>query len=232
MARARACAVHRLRDACSTSSSASRAKPDFFASDEETYATGLMFLAERFHFLLDAADDLGLIVVDSRFREDDARLRRFFADLTHDGTPVLSTRPDRRGPLPRSVALLDRPAMRRPRRRDHGGRRAGQRPRARLFAPPGAALRDAPAHRSARRGRPEALPGRRPSPARGDEALLSVDDERDEEELADEPAEGALDPDEVPPWLEPSATMARTSRSISRLRRSSASRRVRPRAGL
>ena len=28
-----------------------------------------------------------MIVVDSRFREDDARLRRFFADLTKDGTP-------------------------------------------------------------------------------------------------------------------------------------------------
>ncbi len=28
-----------------------------------------------------------MIVVDSRFREEDARLRRFFADLTKDGTP-------------------------------------------------------------------------------------------------------------------------------------------------
>lgn len=61
--------------------------PDFFANDEETYATGLMFLAERFQLLLAAEDDVGLIVVDSRFREDDARLRRFFADLTHDGSP-------------------------------------------------------------------------------------------------------------------------------------------------
>jgi hypothetical protein len=32
-------------------------------------------------------DDLGLIVVDSRFREEDTRLRRFFADLQKDGTP-------------------------------------------------------------------------------------------------------------------------------------------------
>ena len=48
-----------------------------------------MFLAERFHHLLDAVDDLGLIVVDSRFREDDQRLRRFFADLTKDGTPYM-----------------------------------------------------------------------------------------------------------------------------------------------
>lgn len=63
------------------------AAPEFFASDEDTYATGLMFLAERFQLLLQAADDVGMIVVDSRFREDDARLRRFFADLTHDGSP-------------------------------------------------------------------------------------------------------------------------------------------------
>ena len=48
-----------------------------------------MFLAERFHHLLDAEDELGLIVVDSRFREDDQRLRRFFADLTKDGTPYM-----------------------------------------------------------------------------------------------------------------------------------------------
>ncbi len=61
--------------------------PEFFASDEDTYATGLMFLAERFQLLLQAADDVGMIVVDGRFREDDARLRRFFADLTHDGSP-------------------------------------------------------------------------------------------------------------------------------------------------
>ena len=48
-----------------------------------------MFLAERFHRLLEGEGDLGLIVVDSRFREDDARLRRFFADLTEDGTPFM-----------------------------------------------------------------------------------------------------------------------------------------------
>ena len=61
--------------------------PEFFTTDEDTYATGLMFLAERFQLLLEAADDVGMIIVDSRFREDDARLRRFFADLTHDGSP-------------------------------------------------------------------------------------------------------------------------------------------------
>ena len=64
-----------------------RDAPEFFRTDEDTYATGLMFLAERFQLLLGAANDVGMIVIDSRFREDDARLRRFFADLTKDGTP-------------------------------------------------------------------------------------------------------------------------------------------------
>jgi hypothetical protein len=63
------------------------AAPEFFATEEDTYATGLMFLAERFQHLLVAEDDVGLIVVDSRFREEDSRLRRFFSDLTKDGTP-------------------------------------------------------------------------------------------------------------------------------------------------
>jgi hypothetical protein len=63
------------------------AEPDFFGTDEDTYPTGLMFLAERFQLLLQRADDVGMIVVDSRFREDDSRLRRFFADLTADGSP-------------------------------------------------------------------------------------------------------------------------------------------------
>jgi len=61
----------------------------FFRSPEETYSTALMFLAERFHHLLAAQDDLGLIVVDSRFREEDSRLRRTFADLTEEGTPYM-----------------------------------------------------------------------------------------------------------------------------------------------
>ncbi len=65
------------------------AHPELFGTSEDTYATGLMFLAERFHRLLEAEDDLGMIVVDSRFREDDARLRRFFSDLTKDGTPFM-----------------------------------------------------------------------------------------------------------------------------------------------
>ena len=64
-------------------------EPEFFRTSEDVYATGVMFLAERFHHQLDAEDDLGLIVVDSRFREDDQRLRRFFSDLTKDGTPYM-----------------------------------------------------------------------------------------------------------------------------------------------
>jgi len=63
------------------------AAPEFFATEEETYATGLMFLAERFQLLLESEEDVGLIVIDSRFREQDTRLRRFFSDLTKDGTP-------------------------------------------------------------------------------------------------------------------------------------------------
>jgi hypothetical protein len=65
------------------------AEYEYFRSPEDVYATALMFLAERFQHLLAAEDDFGLIVVDSRFREDDARLRRFFADLTEDGTPYM-----------------------------------------------------------------------------------------------------------------------------------------------
>jgi hypothetical protein len=71
-------------------------EPDFFRTPEDVYATGLMFLAERFHRLLEAEDDLGLIVVDSRFREDDQRLRRSFADLTKDGTPYMQAAADHR----------------------------------------------------------------------------------------------------------------------------------------
>ena len=61
----------------------------FFRSAEDVYSTALMFLAERFHHLLAEEDDVGMIVVDSRFREEDTRLRRFFADLTEEGTPYM-----------------------------------------------------------------------------------------------------------------------------------------------
>jgi len=58
-------------------------------NDEETYATALMFLAERFQHHLQAEDDVGMIVVDSRHREHDSRLRRFFSDLQAEGTPYM-----------------------------------------------------------------------------------------------------------------------------------------------
>jgi hypothetical protein len=64
-------------------------EPEFFKSDEETYATALMFLAERFQHHLQAEDDVGMIVVDSRHRESDSRLRRFFSDLQAEGTPYM-----------------------------------------------------------------------------------------------------------------------------------------------
>jgi hypothetical protein len=63
--------------------------PEYFATPEDCCSTALMLLAERFHHLLAAEDDLGLIVVDSRFREEDSRLRRFFAELTDSGTPFM-----------------------------------------------------------------------------------------------------------------------------------------------
>ncbi|MBD0291518.1 MAG: DUF3800 domain-containing protein [Thermoleophilia bacterium] len=61
----------------------------FFRSAEEIYGTALMFLAERFHHRLAEEDDVGMIVVDSRFREEDMRLRRFFSELTEAGTPYV-----------------------------------------------------------------------------------------------------------------------------------------------
>ena len=62
---------------------------EFFGSDDVVYSTALMFLAERFHMLLERENDLGIIVVDSRFREDDKRLRRFFSQLMEGGTPFM-----------------------------------------------------------------------------------------------------------------------------------------------
>ena len=61
----------------------------FFRSPGDVYGTALMFLAERFHHLLVEEDDFGIIVVDSRFKEEDARLRRFFGDLAEEGTPYV-----------------------------------------------------------------------------------------------------------------------------------------------
>lgn len=63
--------------------------PEFLGSPEQTYGTALMFVTERFHHLLDAEDDRGLIVADSRHHEDDNNLRRFFGTLTAEGTPYV-----------------------------------------------------------------------------------------------------------------------------------------------
>ena len=62
---------------------------DFFGSPEQTYGTALMFVSERFHHLLDAEDELGLVIADSRHREEDMSLRRYFGALTAAGTPYM-----------------------------------------------------------------------------------------------------------------------------------------------
>lgn len=63
--------------------------PEFFGTPEQTYGTALMFVSERFHHLLDAEDELGLVVADSRHREEDMSLRRYFGALTDAGTPFM-----------------------------------------------------------------------------------------------------------------------------------------------
>ncbi len=65
------------------------AEHSYFRSPEDVYATALMFLAERFQHLLADNDERGIIVVDSRFRDEDTRLRRFFGDLQEEGTPYM-----------------------------------------------------------------------------------------------------------------------------------------------
>lgn len=59
----------------------------FFSDDEATYATALTFIAERFQRFLADQDSYGVIVLDSRQREVDDRMRRFFERLQEDGTP-------------------------------------------------------------------------------------------------------------------------------------------------
>ena len=63
--------------------------PEFFTGDEDTYATALTLLSERFQRFLAAEDSYGVIVLDSRRRELDDRLRRFFERLQQDGTDYL-----------------------------------------------------------------------------------------------------------------------------------------------
>lgn len=62
-------------------------RDDLFATDEDTYATALTFLAERFQRFLADRDSHGIMVIDSRRPEVDDRMRRFFERLQRDGTP-------------------------------------------------------------------------------------------------------------------------------------------------
>lgn len=64
--------------------------PGFFSDDDETYATALMFLAERFQRFLSREDSHGVIVLDSRRPEADERLRRFMERLKREGTPYVT----------------------------------------------------------------------------------------------------------------------------------------------
>lgn len=63
------------------------ASDPLLATDEDTYATALTFLAERFQRFLADNDSHGIMVVDSRLPEMDDRMRRFFERLQRDGTP-------------------------------------------------------------------------------------------------------------------------------------------------
>ncbi len=59
----------------------------WFATDEDTYATALTFIAERFQRFLADRDSHGIMVVDSRLPDVDDRMRRFFERLQREGTP-------------------------------------------------------------------------------------------------------------------------------------------------
>jgi hypothetical protein len=67
-----------------------RVAPELFESGEDTYATALMFLAERFQRFLREHDDYGVIVLDHREGTQDDRLRRFFRRLADRGTPFVT----------------------------------------------------------------------------------------------------------------------------------------------
>jgi hypothetical protein len=66
-----------------------RQSPELFASEHDTYATALMFIAERYQRFLSREDSYGAVVLDSRRRDMDDRLRRFFERLQQEGTPYL-----------------------------------------------------------------------------------------------------------------------------------------------
>src|ERR1700760_3320046 len=67
-----------------------RVAPELFQTGEDTYATALMFLAERFQHFLRHRDDYGVIVLDQRDGSQDDRLRRFFRRLAQRGTPFVT----------------------------------------------------------------------------------------------------------------------------------------------
>lgn len=69
---------------------ARKLEPELFKSGEHTYATALMFLAERFQYFLAARDDYGAIVIDHRNGTQDDRLRLFFRRLADNGTPFMT----------------------------------------------------------------------------------------------------------------------------------------------
>ena len=60
-----------------------------FRDEEATYRTALTFLAERFERMLAREDSYGVIVLDSRERAKDDRLRRFFERLRDEGTEFM-----------------------------------------------------------------------------------------------------------------------------------------------
>lgn len=66
---------------------AAAAAPHLFGSAQATYATSLMFIAERYQRFLDQQDTSGMIVIDQRSPHQDEGLRVFFARLQNDGTP-------------------------------------------------------------------------------------------------------------------------------------------------
>ncbi len=60
--------------------------PELFETPEHTYRTAITFLVERYERTLEREDSHGVIVLDSRERESDERLRRFFDQIHRDGT--------------------------------------------------------------------------------------------------------------------------------------------------
>lgn len=59
---------------------------EFFATDEDTYATALTFVAERFQRFLASKDSQGVIVLDSRRRDVDDIMRKYFIKIQEEGT--------------------------------------------------------------------------------------------------------------------------------------------------